>query len=154
MFWVRGPLPMTVPTKRQKRNTTLKFLTTTIFTINSCENWSNERRRGLRIRCFLDKSGSRSRGWGTRWRRRLTPEQAREEKQGTYLDEFSDDRKDQNNFFCPHCIFSWEWVALKTIFFHSLADMLTACSLSLGLCINPYPVEYQICALRTMIAHN
>ena len=134
MFWVRQPLPMTVPTKRQKRNTTQKFSTMTTFTINFCVNWSNGRRRGSRTRCCLDKSGSRSRGWGTRWRRRLTPEQARGGKRGTTnLDDFSDDRNDQNNFF-PHFLFFMGCTSDQSSY-HPPADFLTACSLSPGLCI-------------------
>ena len=38
--------------------------------------------------------------------------------------------------------------------YYPLVDLLTACSQSPVLCLNPYPVKYQPYALQTMIAQN
>ena len=46
----------------------------------------------------------------------------------------------------------WNWIFWSSI--HSLAKLLTACSLNLVLCLNPYPVKYQTCAPRIMIVRN
>ena len=55
------------------------------------------------------------------------------------------------NFFCPHFLYFFWWVILWPASYHPLADLLTACSLSTVLCLNPYEFSsqnYNLCVTQ------